>query len=77
MADAAIICDSEMFAPGLPSICIGLRGIVYGELVVEGARQDLHSGVYGGAAPNPIMAIAEIPTSLKDKDGLHSDPWLL
>jgi len=68
-ADAAIICDSEMFAPGLPSICIGLRGIVYGEIVVEGARQDLHSGVYGGAAPNPIMAIAEILTSLKDKDG--------
>lgn len=68
-ADAAIICDSEMFAPGLPSICIGLRGIVYGELHVEAARQDLHSGVYGGAAPNPIMAIAEILTSLKDKHG--------
>jgi acetylornithine deacetylase/succinyl-diaminopimelate desuccinylase-like protein len=68
-ADAAVICDSEMFAPGLPSICTGLRGIVYGELHVEGARQDLHSGVYGGAAPNPIMAIAEILCALKDKDG--------
>ncbi len=68
-ADAAVICDSEMFAPGLPSICTGLRGLVYGELHVEAARQDLHSGVYGGAAPNPIMAIAEILCALKDKDG--------
>ncbi len=68
-ADAAVICDSEMFAPGLPSICTGLRGIVYGELLVEAAKQDLHSGVYGGAAPNPIMAIAEILCALKDKDG--------
>lgn len=68
-AGAAVICDSEMFAPGLPSICTGLRGIVYGELHVEGARQDLHSGVYGGVAPNPLMAIAEILTALKARDG--------
>jgi acetylornithine deacetylase/succinyl-diaminopimelate desuccinylase-like protein len=68
-ADAAVICDSEMFAPELPTICTGLRGIVYGEIHVEGARQDLHSGVYGGAAPNPLMAIAEILTALKDRDG--------
>jgi acetylornithine deacetylase/succinyl-diaminopimelate desuccinylase-like protein len=46
-----------------------LRGLVYGELSVEGARQDLHSGVYGGAAPNPLMAIAEIVTKLKHRDG--------
>jgi acetylornithine deacetylase/succinyl-diaminopimelate desuccinylase-like protein len=68
-ADAAVICDTEMFAPGLPTICTGLRGMVYGELVVEGARTDLHSGIYGGAAPNPIMAIAEILTALKDRTG--------
>jgi acetylornithine deacetylase/succinyl-diaminopimelate desuccinylase-like protein len=67
--DAAVICDTEMFAPGLPTICTGLRGIVYGEIHVEGARQDLHSGVYGGVAPNPIMAIAEIVTALKHRDG--------
>jgi len=46
-----------------------LRGIVYGELFVEGANHDLHSGVYGGAAPNPIQAIAEILCALKDRDG--------
>jgi acetylornithine deacetylase/succinyl-diaminopimelate desuccinylase-like protein len=67
--DAAVICDTEMFAPELPTICVGLRGIVYGELIVEGARSDLHSGVYGGAAPNPLMAIAEILTAIKDRKG--------
>jgi acetylornithine deacetylase/succinyl-diaminopimelate desuccinylase-like protein len=68
-ADAAVICDTEMFAPELPTLCVGLRGIVYGELHVQGARQDLHSGIYGGAAPNPMMATAEILTALKDRDG--------
>jgi acetylornithine deacetylase/succinyl-diaminopimelate desuccinylase-like protein len=68
-ADAAVICDTEMFAPELPTICVGLRGMVYGELMVQGAGHDLHSGVYGGAAPNPIQAIAEILTTLKDRDG--------
>ncbi len=67
--DAAVICDTEMFAPELPTICVGLRGIIYGELVVEGANHDLHSGVYGGAAPNPLMAIAEILSRLKDREG--------
>jgi len=68
-ADAAVICDTEMFAPELPTICVGLRGIIYGELVVEGANHDLHSGVYGGAAPNPLQAIAEILSTLKDRQG--------
>jgi acetylornithine deacetylase/succinyl-diaminopimelate desuccinylase-like protein len=68
-ADAAVICDTEMFAPELPTICVGLRGIVYGELHVEGANHDLHSGAYGGAAPNPLQAIAEILCALKDRDG--------
>jgi acetylornithine deacetylase/succinyl-diaminopimelate desuccinylase-like protein len=58
-----------MFAPDLPTICVGLRGLVYYELFVEGANHDLHSGVYGGAAPNPVMAIAEILCALKDRDG--------
>ncbi|MEX2264914.1 MAG: dipeptidase [Bryobacteraceae bacterium] len=68
-ADAALICDTEMFAPNLPTICVGLRGIVYGELHVEGADRDLHSGVYGGAAPNPLQAAAEILCALKDRNG--------
>src|ERR1700677_4228904 len=67
--DAAVICDTEMFAPELPTICVGLRGIIYGELVVGGAHTDLHSGIYGGAAPNPLQAIAEILSALKDREG--------
>src|SRR5581483_4076831 len=58
-----------MFAPELPTICVGLRGIVYAELEVRGANHDLHSGVYGGAAPNPLQAIAEIICAIKDCDG--------
>ena len=68
-ADAAVICDTEMFAPELPTICVGLRGIVYGEIHVQGANHDLHSGVYGGAAPNPLQAVAEIICALKDREG--------
>ena len=68
-ADAAVVCDTEMFAPELPTICVGLRGMVYYELAVQGADHDLHSGIYGGAAPNPIQAIAEILTALKDRNG--------
>jgi acetylornithine deacetylase/succinyl-diaminopimelate desuccinylase-like protein len=68
-ADAAIVCDTEMFAPGLPTLCVGLRGIVYGEIHVQTAAVDLHSGVYGGAAPNAMQAICEVITALKDRDG--------
>ncbi|HWR53995.1 MAG TPA: dipeptidase [Bryobacteraceae bacterium] len=68
-SDVAVVCDTEMFAPELPTICTGLRGMVYTELMVEGADHDLHSGIYGGVAPNPIMAIAEILTALKDREG--------
>src|SRR5690348_7674194 len=76
-ADAAVVCDTEMFAPGLPTICVGLRGMVYYELHVQGADHDLHSGVYGGAAPNPILAIAEIIAALKDRDGRIRIPGFL
>jgi acetylornithine deacetylase/succinyl-diaminopimelate desuccinylase-like protein len=68
-ADAAIICDTEMFAPELPTICTGLRGMIYTEVAVQGPDHDLHSGVYGGAAPNPIQAIAEMLCTLKSRDG--------
>ncbi len=75
-SDAAVICDTEMFAPEMPTICVGLRGIIYTELIVQGADHDLHSGVYGGAAPNAIMAVAEILTALKDRDGHIHIPGL-
>jgi len=40
-----------MFAPGLPTLCVGLRGMIYTELEAQGAKGDLHSGSFGGAAP--------------------------
>jgi len=68
-ADAALICDTEMFAPELPTLTTGLRGLVYTEIEARGASHDLHSGTYGGAAPNPFQALAEIITGLKGPDG--------
>ncbi len=68
-ADAAVICDTAMFAPEIPTITTGLRGIVYGEITVEGAAHDLHSGDYGGAAPNALEAVAQIIAALKSRDG--------
>jgi acetylornithine deacetylase/succinyl-diaminopimelate desuccinylase-like protein len=68
-ADFALVCDTEMFAPGLPTLCVGLRGMIYTELEVRGARTDLHSGMYGGAAPNPFVAMAQILAGLKDPQG--------
>ncbi len=59
-ADFALVSDTEMFAPGLPTLCVGLRGMIYTEIEVRGARTDLHSGMYGGAAPNPFVALAQI-----------------
>ena len=68
-ADAALVCDTEMFAPELPTLTTGLRGLVYTELEARAAAHDLHSGVYGGAAPNPIQALAEMINKLKGPDG--------
>jgi len=68
-ADFALVSDTELFAPGLPTLCVGLRGMIYTELEVRGAKTDLHSGVYGGAAPNPFVALAQILAKLKDEDG--------
>jgi acetylornithine deacetylase/succinyl-diaminopimelate desuccinylase-like protein len=68
-ADAALVSDSEMFAPELPTLCVGLRGMIYTEIEARGAAQDLHSGMYGGVAPNPFVALAQIVAQLKREDG--------
>jgi acetylornithine deacetylase/succinyl-diaminopimelate desuccinylase-like protein len=68
-ADVALVSDTEMFAPELPTLCVGLRGMIYTEIEVRGARTDLHSGLYGGVAPNPFVALAQIIAQLKDADG--------
>jgi len=68
-ADFALVCDTELFAPDLPTLCVGLRGLVYTEIEAYGAKTDLHSGMYGGAAPNPFFALIEIISKLKDAKG--------
>src|SRR5579862_5817980 len=68
-ADFALVTDTELFAPNLPTLCVGLRGLVYTEIEAQGAKVDLHSGVYGGAAPNPFFALIEIISKLKDAKG--------
>jgi len=68
-ADFALVCDTELFAPDLPTLCVGLRGLVYTEIEATGPRTDLHSGVYGGAAPNPLFALCEMIAKMKDENG--------
>ncbi len=68
-SDFALVSDTEMYAPDLPTLCVGLRGMVYTEVEARGAKVDLHSGMYGGAAPNPFVALAQIIAKLKDENG--------
>lgn len=68
-ADVALVSDTAMYAPGLPTLCVGLRGLVYTEVTVKGAARDLHSGLYGGAAPNPVFALIELLGQAKDAGG--------
>jgi acetylornithine deacetylase/succinyl-diaminopimelate desuccinylase-like protein len=68
-ADFALVSDTELFAPGLPTLCVGLRGMIYTELEVRSAKSDLHSGMYGGAAPNAFVTLAQILAKLKDESG--------
>ncbi len=70
--DAVLISDNHMFADGMPAIDVGLRGMVYTEITVTGAAHDLHSGMYGGAAPNAINTLCHIVSKLKDENG-----WIL
>ena len=65
-ADVVLISDSAIIANDVPSIAVGLRGLSYVQVEVEGPNRDLHSGVYGGAVENPINVLAKMIASLKD-----------
>ena len=67
--DCVVISDCCQFAPGMPAITYGLRGIAYYELRLRGPRQDLHSGTFGGAVTNPANALVELLAALRDKNG--------
>ena len=68
-ADVALVSDTELFAEGIPTLCIGLRGLIYTEIEARGAARDLHSGIYGGAAPNAIFGLVELLAKLKNANG--------
>jgi acetylornithine deacetylase/succinyl-diaminopimelate desuccinylase-like protein len=74
--DAVLIADTAIPAPGVPAIIYSLRGILYTEIVARGSKRDLHSGVFGGIAPNPLHALALVLAGLKGADGKIKIPGL-
>mgnify|MGYP000877101808 FL=1 len=67
--DVILISDTHIYSNEQPTVTTGLRGLSYLEVEVEGPNRDLHSGLYGGAVPNPINVLAEMIAKLHDKDG--------
>jgi acetylornithine deacetylase/succinyl-diaminopimelate desuccinylase-like protein len=68
-ADVVVISDSPMFDRGIPSICYGLRGLVYFQIDLRGTKSDLHSGSFGGAVANPAFVLSNILAQMKDRGG--------
>lgn len=68
-ADVALVSDTELYAEGIPTLCVGLRGLIYTEIEARGPARDLHSGLYGGAAPNAVFGLVELLSKLKDANG--------
>src|SRR5713226_1501213 len=75
-ADVALVSDTALYAEGLPTLCIGLRGLVYMEVEATGPARDLHSGLYGGAAPNPVFGLVELLAKCKDANGVIQVPGM-
>src|SRR2546430_43286 len=72
--DHLLVADGSFVAPGVPRVLTGLRGILYTEIEVTGPRVDLHSGIFGGVAPNPFNSLAHVLAGLKDRDGVVRVP---
>src|SRR5205823_124022 len=71
-ADVVVISDSPMFARGVPSICYGLRGLVYFQIDLRGSSTDLHSGSFGGAVANPAFVLSQMLSQMKDRRAVRS-----
>jgi acetylornithine deacetylase/succinyl-diaminopimelate desuccinylase-like protein len=67
--DVIVISDTTMWAADVPSMCVGMRGVVDAEVSMRGPERDLHSGSFGGAVPNPLHAMAALLAGLHDADG--------
>ncbi len=72
--DTVLISDTSMYAPGIPTINYGLRGLAYLEVTLTGPNRDLHSGSFGGALANPINELAKIIAKLHDKNNKVTIP---
>jgi acetylornithine deacetylase/succinyl-diaminopimelate desuccinylase-like protein len=68
-ADVALVSDTALYAEGVPTLCIGLRGLIYLEVEATGPSRDLHSGLYGGAAPNAVFGLVELLARAKTAAG--------
>jgi acetylornithine deacetylase/succinyl-diaminopimelate desuccinylase-like protein len=68
-SNVVVISDSPMFERGVPSICYGLRGLVYFQIDLRGTSTDLHSGSFGGAVANPAFVLAQVLAQMKDRVG--------
>ncbi|MGH7701537.1 MAG: M20/M25/M40 family metallo-hydrolase, partial [Gemmatimonadales bacterium] len=75
-ADAVLVCDMSYYAPGWPAVYTALRGICYAEISVRTLQRDLHSGTYGGVAPNAVETLVRLLASLKDAEGRIRIPQL-
>jgi len=75
-ADAVLVADTPYYAPGWPAVETGLRGLCYTEITVRTAAGDLHSGLYGGAAPNAHETLVRILAGLKSPTGRIKIPGL-
>lgn len=73
-SDVLLVSDTTLYAPGVPSLLYGLRGLSYLEVEVKGADSDLHSGMFGGAVPNPALELCAILAALKDENGRITVP---
>jgi acetylornithine deacetylase/succinyl-diaminopimelate desuccinylase-like protein len=72
--DVILVCDATMWSADVPSMCVGMRGVISAEISLRGADRDLHSGSFGGAVPNPLHVLSDLLSGLHDADGRVTVP---